>query len=308
MEIIDLANRNKIISKKDDFFFKAATLSEALPYIQKFSGETFVIKFGGSAMGDPKTVDKFARDVTLLKKIGINPIIIHGGGPQIGQMLHKLDMKSEFVDGLRVTDNETVDIVEMVLSGSINKSIVSAINKNGGAAIGLSGKDANLITARKLRRIRKNSDSNIERILDLGFVGEPVKINPEIFLSLEDNELIADIAPIGISEEGHTYNILVDVVSVAIAEEIRIFKLIMLTDVDGVLDAEQKLISSVSINEAKNLIDNQTINGGMIPKINTCIKALDREVGSAHILNGTVEHITLLEIFTEHGVGTMITH
>jgi acetylglutamate kinase len=314
MEIINFDKKKKAPKSKktsedrESFLYKAATLSEALPYIQKFAGEIFVIKFGGSAMGNPEIVKSFAKDVVLLKKIGINPIIVHGGGPQIGAMLEKMNIKSSFIDGLRVTDNDTVDVVEMVLSGSINKSIVSAINQAGGFAIGLSGKDANLITARKLRKVSKDTDSNIEKILDLGFVGEPTKINPEIFMALDESDIIPVIAPIGLGEEGQTYNINADSVAGAIAAEIKACKLIMLTDVDGVLSKSKKLISSLSIKEAKNLMEKKIIHGGMIPKIQTCIKALDSEVGTAHILNGTVKHITLLEIFTEHGAGTMINH
>jgi acetylglutamate kinase len=285
---------------------KSRILSEALPYMRKFSGETFVIKFGGSAMGDPKLAEDFARDVVLLKQVGINPVIVHGGGPQIGQMLEKLKIKSSFIDGLRVTDKDTVEIVEMVLCGSINKKIVSDINAVGGTAIGLSGKDANLIQARKIRKTKRDTDSNIEKILDLGFVGEPTYINPEIFVIFEDTDVIPVIAPIGVDESGETYNINADTVAGAIASALVATKLIMLTDVPGVLDKQGKLISNVSVNKVKSLIKDGTISGGMIPKVETCVNSVMNNVEAAHILNGKIPHALLLEIFTEHGTGTMI--
>ncbi|MBT4922142.1 MAG: acetylglutamate kinase [Rickettsiales bacterium] len=316
MEVIDLKSRKKTSqpkadsSKKDknpdiNFMDKASILAEALPYIQKFSGEVFVIKIGGSAMGDPKVIEGFAKDITLLKQIGINPVIVHGGGTQIGNMLNKLKIKSEFIDGLRVTDRQTVDIVEMVLSGSINKEIVTAINRQGGQAVGISGKDANLIIAQKLQKTHRDSDSNIEKILDLGFVGEPVTINPEILYTLDESELIPVIAPIGISKDGQTYNINADTVAGKIASSLNAYKLIILSDVDGIYKDEQ-LVKSINVAEINDLIKKKVISQGMIPKTKTCIEALENGVNSAHILNGTTPHILLVEVFTEHGVGTMI--
>lgn len=291
---------------KKELLEKAKTLSEALPYMREFAGETFVIKFGGSAMGDPELAAQFARDVVLMKQVGINPVIVHGGGPQIGAMLEKLKIQSEFIDGLRVTCKDTVEIVEMVLSGSINKQIVMDINTAGGMAIGLSGKDGNLIEARKLRRTQRDPDSNIEKILDLGFVGEPMRINPEIFVMLEESDVIPVIAPIGIGSDGETYNINADTAAGALAAALAAKKLIMLTDVSGVLDKKKKLISEMTLEDAQANIKNSTITGGMIPKVETCIHAVNNSVEAAHILDGRTPHVLLLEIFTEHGTGTMI--
>ena len=285
---------------------KARTLSEALPYMRQFAGETFVIKFGGSAMGNEELFQLFARDVVLLKHVGINPIIVHGGGPQIGRMLEKLKIQSEFIDGRRVTDKATVEIVEMVLSGSINKQIVSAINAAGGSAVGLSGKDSGLIEARKLRRTRQDPDSNIEKILDLGFVGEPTYINPEIFVVFEDTDIIPVIAPIGVGENGETYNINADTVAGQMAAALAARKLIMLTDVPGVLGKHKELISTMTVSEVQKLVANKTITGGMIPKVETCVHAVQHNVEAAHIVDGRMPHALLLEIFTEHGTGTMI--
>ena len=284
----------------------AQTLSEALPYMRKFAGETFVIKYGGNAMGEVNLSQQFAEDVVMLKQVGINPIIVHGGGPQISGMLDKLKIKSEFVGGLRVTDSATVEIVEMVLSGSINKEIVSWINRAGGRAVGLSGKDGHMVTARKLRRTIKDPDSNIEKILDLGFVGEPMKIDPEILVSMEESDIIPVIAPIGIGENGETFNINADTFAGAIAGALAASKLLMLTDVPGVMNEERKLINRMSVKEAKQLIKDGTISGGMIPKIETCIDTVESNVEAAHILDGRIPHVLLLEIFTQHGTGTMI--
>lgn len=284
----------------------AATLSEALPYMRRFAGKTFVIKFGGHAMGDPELAPKFARDVVLLKQVGINPVIVHGGGPQIGAMLDRLKIQSSFVDGLRVTDKATVDIVEMVLAGSINKQIVSAINGAGGTAAGLSGKDGNLIVARRLRRTKRDSDSNIERILDLGFVGEPKVINPDMLRTFSESNIIPVVAPIGIGDDGQTYNINADTAAGAIAGALSASKLLMLTDVAGVLDSSGDLIPELSRSDAERMVDEGTISGGMVPKVQTCLDAVDQETEAAHILDGRIPHVLLLEIFTEHGVGTMI--
>ncbi len=285
---------------------KARTLSEALPYMRRYAGETFVVKYGGHAMGDPELAKMFARDVVLLKQVGINPIVVHGGGPQIGQMLDRLKIKSEFVDGLRVTDKATVEIVEMVLCGSINKAVVTEINEAGGNAVGLSGKDGNLIQATKLKRRHKASDSNIEKILDLGFVGEPSRVNPHILEDLKDSDIIPVIAPIGVGKNGETFNINADTAAGAIAPAVGATRLLMMTDVSGVLDKQGNLIPELTISECKKLIKDGTIKGGMIPKIETCMFAVEGQVDAAVIMDGTVPHSLLLEIFTEHGVGTMI--
>ena len=285
---------------------QAKLLSEALPYMCEFAGETFVIKYGGSAMGDPKLAAAFARDVVLLKQVGINPIVVHGGGPQISQMLDKLKIQSSFIDGLRVTDLETVEIVEMVLCGSINKQIVSDINASGGMAMGISGKDGSLISARKLRRTKKDPDSNIEQILDLGFVGEPVEVNPEALVFFEDSDVIPVIAPIGVGENGETYNINADSVAGAISAALGAHKMIMLTDVPGVLDQDGELIGQMTFHEAQKCIKNRVVTGGMIPKVETCMDAISNNADAAHILDGRIPHVLLLELFTEHGTGTMI--
>lgn len=285
---------------------KATLLSEALPYMREFAGETFVIKYGGHAMGSKELAETFARDVVLLKQVGINPIIVHGGGPQISKMLEKLKIQSSFIDGLRVTDQATVEIVEMVLCGSINKQVVTEINAAGGMAMGISGKDCNLISARKLRRTKKDPDSNIEQILDLGFVGEPTEINPEALVFFEESDIIPVIAPIGVGDNGETYNINADSAAGALASALSAHKLIMLTDVPGVLDKDGNLISRLTFNEAQKLIRNGTISGGMIPKVETCMDAISNHTDAAHILDGRIPHVLLLELFTEHGTGTMI--
>lgn len=285
---------------------KAHTLSEALPFMRRYSGATFVVKYGGHAMGDAELARDFARDVVLLKQIGINPVVVHGGGPQIGRMLERLKIQSEFVDGLRKTDRDTVDIVEMVLSGSINKSIVAAIHEVGGRAIGLSGKDGGLVSARRLRRSKRDPDSSIEKLLDLGFVGEPATINPEILDIFRDSEFIPVIAPIGFDHDGHTYNINADTVAGAIAAAINAARLLLLTDVVGVLDKESALIPEIDSAQARALIADGTIHGGMIPKIETCVGAVEGGVEAAVILDGRVAHALLLEIFTDGGAGTLI--
>jgi len=285
----------------------AKTLVEALPYMRKFAGSTFVVKYGGHAMGDSKVADTFAKDIVLLKQVGINPVVVHGGGPQIGQMLDKLKIKSEFIDGLRVTDQATVEIVEMVLAGAINKQIVTAINKAGGNAIDISGKDGNLIEAKKITRTKKDPDSNIEKILDLGFVGEPSKVNPHILDTFEKSDVIPVVAPIGVGENGETYNINADTAAGAIAAEMKARKLVLLTDVTGLLDKQKKLISRINGSDAEKLIKDGTVVGGMIPKIETCIDSLKAGVTRAHILDGRIPHILLVETFTKHGAGTMIT-
>jgi acetylglutamate kinase len=284
----------------------ASTLAEALPFMRRFAGETFVVKFGGHATGDATLAAQFASDIVLLKQVGINPVVVHGGGPQIGQMLERLKIKSAFIDGLRVTDQATVEIVEMVLSGSINKQIVTAINAAGGMALGLSGKDGNLLGARKLRRSKRDPESNIEKILDLGFVGEPTRVNPHVLEALEESDIIPVIAPIGVGRDGETYNINADTAAGAIAGALRASKLLMLTDVPGVLDKSGTLISRMTIDQAKGYLGDGTISGGMIPKVETCLAAVEHGSEAAHILDGRVPHVLLVEIFTEHGNGTMI--
>ncbi|MBM3557127.1 MAG: acetylglutamate kinase [Alphaproteobacteria bacterium] len=284
----------------------ARTLSEALPYMRRFSGETFVVKYGGHAMGDDQAAHDFARDIVLLKQVGINPVVVHGGGPQIGDMLKRLAIKSEFVDGLRVTDKATAEVAEMVLSGTVNKQIVAAINAQGGLAVGISGKDANLIQARKLTRRRKNPKTHAEEDVELGFVGEPVKVNTKVLDDLTDSALIPVISPIGVGLDGHTYNLNADTAAGAVAGAVSAAKLIMLTDVAGVLDRDKKVISRLTAQHARSLIADGTISGGMIPKVETCLLAIDAGARTATILDGRVRHALLLEIFTEHGIGTMI--
>ncbi|MGQ0665185.1 MAG: acetylglutamate kinase [Pseudomonadota bacterium] len=285
---------------------KARTLSEALPYMRRFAGKTVTVKYGGHAMGDARVAHDFARDIVLLKQVGINPIVVHGGGPQIGQMLERLKIKSSFVDGLRVTDAATVEIVEMVLSGSINKQIVAAISAAGGRALGLSGKDGALIRARKLTRTKRDPDSSIERVLDLGFVGEPERVDAGILAALSQADIIPVIAPIGVGPAGETYNINADTVAGAVGAAVRATRLLLLTDVVGVLDKAGRLVPRLSVAQARALIADGTIHGGMIPKVETCMAAVDNHVEAAVILDGRVEHALLLEIFTERGVGTMI--
>ena len=285
---------------------RAAVLSEALPFFRRYSGKTVVVKYGGHAMGDEVVAERFAADVVLLKQVGINPIVVHGGGPQIGQMLKRLRIKSDFIDGLRVTDRATVEIVEMVLSGSINKQIVSAINARGGYAIGLSGKDANLIRARKLTRTKVDPDSNIERILDLGFVGEPEAINATVLETLRNSAIIPVIAPIGVGDDGQTYNINADTVAGAVAGAVKAARFLLLTDVAGVLDKSKALIAELTAAETRRLIEDGTIGGGMIPKVETCLGAIEQGVEAAVIVDGRVPHAILLELFAEGGAGTLI--
>jgi acetylglutamate kinase len=293
-------------TSREEWLAKARTLSEALPYMRQYSGRTFVIKYGGHAMGDEALGQSFARDIVLLKQVGINPVVVHGGGPQIGQMLKRLQIKSEFVDGLRITDQETVEIVEMVLSGAINKQIVSLINDAGGKAIGLSGKDGHLMQARKLRRTQRDQDSAIENALDLGFVGEPQHINPELLELFEKSDIIPVIAPIGHGRDGETFNINADTAAGAIAGALGAARLFLLTDVAGVLDKDKSLIPEMSLEHARMLMGDGTASGGMIPKIETCIAAVEQGVEAAVILDGRVPHALLLEIFTEGGAGTLI--
>lgn len=302
--------KTRPLTTSSDWLPTAEMLADALPYMRQFAGETFVIKYGGHAMGDAALARDFAEDIVLMKQVGINPIVVHGGGPQISAMLDRLKIKSPFIDGLRVTDAETVEIVEMVLSGSINKQIVSEINAAGGTAVGISGKDGGLIEARKIRRTQKDPDSNIEKILDLGFVGEPVRIRPDILEEFADSNLIPVIAPIGIGANGETFNINADTVAGSLAGAIAACKLMILTDVAGVMkeiNGEKQIISRMNMAECKQLIADKVATSGMIPKLETCIHALENDVEAAHILDGRLPHVLLIETFTSYGVGTMIT-
>ena len=284
---------------------RAKVLSEALPFMQRYDKRTVVVKYGGHAMGDEALAASFARDIVLLKQSGINPIVVHGGGPQIGAMLKKLNIESSFSGGLRVTDKATVEVVEMVLAGSINGQIVSALNQAGGRAVGLSGKDGNLIMARKVDH-QYDPDSNVENAVDLGFVGEPAAINPEILETMIRSDIIPVIAPIGVSAEGDTYNINADTAAGAIAAATGAKRLLLLTDVRGVLDKQGNLMTGLSVERARALMADGTISGGMIPKLETCIDAVSDGVEAVVILDGRVPHAVLLELFTAHGVGTLI--
>ena len=299
-------DQNDIGKTQEQWLAQARTLSEAVPYMRRHSGETLVIKYGGHAMGDDGLAALFARDIVLLRQIGSNPVVVHGGGPQIGDMLDRLEVKSEFVEGLRVTDEESISVVEMVLSGTINKQIVSAINGAGGFAVGLSGKDGNLIVAEKLRRTTRDPDSNIEKVLDLGLVGDPKTITSHVLDNFKESDITPVIAPIGVGTEGETLNVNADTAAGAIAAALNAKRLLMLTDIVGVLDKNGDLIPHLSVSQAKDLIADGTINGGMIPKVETCLNAIADGVGGAVIIDGRVPHALLLELFTEHGAGTLI--
>lgn len=292
--------------QREEWLAKADILTEALPYMRQYAGQTIVVKYGGHAMGDAALSRAFARDVVLLKQVGLHPVVVHGGGPQIGAMLERMKIKSEFVDGLRVTDAATVEIVEMVLSGSINKEIVAAIAGAGGRAAGLSGKDAGLIQATKLTRTTRDEDSNIERVLDLGFVGQPTKVDPRILNVFASSEIIPVIAPLGLGADGETFNINADTAAGAIAIATGASRLLLLTDVEGVLDKNKVLIKEMNVAEARDRMADGTLTGGMIPKVETCIEAIEGGVEAAVIVDGRTLHATLLEIFTAHGSGTMI--
>jgi acetylglutamate kinase len=285
---------------------QARILSEALPHMQRYDEEIIVIKYGGHAMGHEETARDFARDVVLLEQAAINPVVVHGGGPQIAAMLKKLNIKSEFVDGLRVTDQSTVEIVEMVLAGSINKQIVGYINAAGGKAIGLCGKDGNMVTARKVTRTVVDPDSNIEKVVDLGFVGEPDKVDLFVLNAVLGKEMIPVLAPVAAAAGGGTFNVNADTFAGAIAGALKAKRLLLLTDVPGVLDKDKNLIEDLSVTDARKLIADGTISGGMIPKVETCIYALDQGVEGVVILDGKIPHAVLLELLTDHGVGTLI--
>jgi acetylglutamate kinase len=284
----------------------ARVLVEALPFILRYDRQIIVVKYGGHAM-ESGVSEHFAQDIVLMKQTGIDPVVVHGGGPQIGAMLKKLAIPSSFVDGLRVTDSAAIEIVEMVLTGSINKQIVSGINAAGGRAVGLSGKDGNLVVARKLERMKLDPGTLEERPVDLGFVGEPATINPEVLRTIINSDLIPVVAPIGVGAKGETFNINADTVAGSVAGAMSAMRLLLLTDVEGVLDKDGKLIPRLTVGEARALIADGTISGGMIPKIETAIDAVEAGVKAAVILDGRIPHVLLLELFTEHGAGTMIT-
>jgi acetylglutamate kinase len=285
---------------------KAETLIEALPYFQRYAGCSFVVKYGGHAMGDPEAARDFAEDIVLLKAVGINPVVVHGGGPQIGAMLKKLGVESTFVDGLRVTDKATAEIAEMVLSGAINKELVGWIAGLGGKAIGISGKDGGLVTARKVTRTTKDPESNIERAVDLGFVGEPARIDTTILETASKAGMIPVVAPIAAGDDGHTYNINADTMAGALAAALGAARLFLLTDVTGVLDKQGKLLTDLTPADIARLKADGTIAGGMIPKLETCVQAVEAGCEAAVVLDGRVGHAMLLEFFTSRGAGTLI--
>jgi len=284
----------------------AHILGEALPYIRKFSGKTIVVKYGGNAMTDEQLKQGFARDVVLMKLVGMNPIIVHGGGPQISQLLDRVGKESKFIDGMRVTDSETMDIVQMVLGGLVNKEIVSLINQNGGNAVGLTGKDAQLIRARKLQFKSQLPEMNTPEIIDIGHVGEVASIQPEVVDMLTHGNFIPVIAPIGVGDDGESYNINADLVAGKLAESLKAEKLILLTNTPGLLDKNEEVLTGLNASRVDELIEDGTIHGGMLPKIRCALEAVESGVTSAHIIDGRVKHALLLEIFTDSGVGTLI--
>ncbi len=293
---------------RDNALQTAKILTEALPYIQKFTGRTLVIKFGGNAMVDEQLKQSFARDIVLMKLVGINPVIVHGGGPQIGELLDKLNIDSHFVDGMRVTDSKTMDVVEMVLGGAVNKEIVSLINHAGGKAIGITGKDGQLITARKMLVTRNNPEMEVPEIIDIGQVGEVEHINTSVIDMLTSSDFIPVIAPIGVDADGNSYNINADLVAGKIAEVLQAEKLLLLTNIAGLQGRDGSVLTGLSTEEVDDLIADGTISGGMLPKIRCALDAVKANVRSAHIIDGRVSHAVLLEIFTDEGVGTLITN
>jgi len=286
----------------------ARVLTEALPYIQRFTGKTMVLKFGGNAMVDPELHESFARDVVLMKLVGMNPVVVHGGGPQIGSLLKKLNIHTEFVNGMRVTDAQTMDVVEMVLGGSVNKEIVSSINRNGGKAIGVTGKDGQLIRAHQLRVTRYSPELDASEIVDIGHVGEVDQIDTEVLNVILGSNFIPVIAPIGVDAAGRTYNINADLVAGKLAQVMQAEKLMLLTNVAGLLDKEGNILTGLSTAQVDELIADGTITGGMLPKISCALEAVKSGVASAHIIDGRVPHAVLLEIFTNEGIGTLITN
>ena len=285
---------------------QASVVARALPYLRRYAGATIVVKYGGHAMGEDSLATEFGRDIAALKQVGINPVVVHGGGPQINAMLERLAIKSTFVDGLRVTDGAMVEVVEMVLAGTVNKQVAGLINRAGALAVGICGKDGGLIRARKLTRTKRDPDSNIERALDLGFVGEPAEVDVRVIHALTGAGLIPVVAPVGVGADGQTYNINADTVASALAGALGATRLLMLTDVPGVLDGEKNLLPELTIAEVEAGVANGMISGGMIPKVENCVDAVKRGVRGATILDGRVPHACLLELFTEGGIGTMI--
>lgn len=286
----------------------AKVLTEALPYIQRFTGKTIVVKFGGNAMVDPVLHESFARDVVLMKLVGMNPVVVHGGGPQIGALLKKLNIHTEFIDGMRVTDSQTMDVVEMVLGGSVNKEIVSSINRNGGRAIGVTGKDGQLIRARRLQVTRHSPELEAPEIIDIGHVGDVEQIDISVINVILDSDFIPVIAPIGVGADGSTYNINADLVAGKLAQVMQAEKLMLLTNVAGLLDGDGKILTGLSTGQVDKLIADGTITGGMLPKISCALDAVKSGVASAHIIDGRVPHAVLLETFTDEGMGTLITN
>lgn len=293
---------------RDQAIATATVLSEAMPYIQRFVGKTLVIKYGGNAMTDNKLKQSFARDIVMLKLIGLNPIVVHGGGPQIGNLLEQLNIESHFVNGMRVTDSKTMDVVEMVLGGAVNKEIVGLINSAGGKAIGLTGKDGDLLRARKLKVKHKTPEMEAPEIIDIGHVGEVERVNVKVLEMLVNSDFIPVVAPIGVGEDGASYNINADLVAGKIAEVMQAEKLILLTNIAGLLDKDGKVLTGLSPAQVDGLIEDGTIYGGMLPKIDCALSAVKSGVTSAHIIDGRVEHSCMLEIFTDEGVGTLITN
>jgi acetylglutamate kinase len=284
----------------------AHVLSEALPHMQRYDEEIVVVKYGGHAMGEEEMARSFARDIVLMEQTAINPVVVHGGGPQIGGMLKRLGIKSEFADGLRVTDAATIEIVEMVLAGSINKQIVGFINAAGGKAVGLCGKDGDMVKARKITRHVTDPGSNIEKVVDLGFVGEPERVDTTVLTQILGRDLIPVLAPLATSNDGTTFNVNADTFAGAIAGALKAKRLLLLTDVPGVLDKSKNLIDKLTADEARRLIADGTISGGMIPKVETCLYALEQGVEGVVILDGRVPHAVLLELLTDHGAGTLM--
>ncbi len=298
--------RYQTMTDSTDLISRAAILIEALPYMQRYAGQTFVVKYGGHAMADTTTAASFAEDIVLLKAVGINPVVVHGGGPQIGSMLKKLGVQSEFVSGLRVTDEQTADVAEMVLSGAVNKGLVAAIAQAGGKAVGISGKDGNLVRATKLDHYVYDNDREEQTLVDLGFVGAPTEVNGKLIEHIEAAGMIPVIAPIGLGPNGETFNINADTMAGSIAAALGAARLFLLTDVAGVLDRDKRLLTDLNPADIARLRADGTITGGMIPKLETCLHAVGQGVDAAVILDGRVQHAVLLEIFTKAGVGTLV--
>ena len=297
---------NKDKGAVKDWLNNADILTGALPYMQKYNGSIIVIKYGGNAMADSDLVESFCNDIVFLKQSGLKPVIVHGGGPQIGSMLERLGIKTKFESGMRITDEDTLEVVEMVLAGRINKNIASKINSSGGKAVGISGKDGSMIVAEKLTKQNSSNESNIEKIIDLGYVGVPKKINNTIIETLIKDDFIPIIAPLGIGVDGKTYNINADTAAGAIASSLKSKRLLILTDVEGVIDSNNNLLEEVNGKKIDEMIESGEVSGGMIPKLNTCLDSVNNGVDAAVIVDGRVKHAVLLELFTDHGAGTLV--